>query len=302
MAEQDGACGDARRDCPPVTLIAGATASGKSALALRMAAERGGIIVNADSMQVYADLRILTARPPAEDEVRVPHRLYGHVPADEAYSVARWLADVQAVIGAARALGRPVFIVGGTGLYFKALTEGLSPIPPIPDDIRNYWRAEGSVRGAEALFAELSRRDPETAARLHSSDTQRIVRALEVFEATGRPLADWQGEKGRAIVDVEQTERLLVSLPREDIYARCDARLEGMVKAGAIEEVARLADKALDPALPVMRAVGVGPLMAHVRGECALSDAVEAAQRETRNYVKRQITWQRRYMIAWNRV
>lgn len=285
-----------------VVLIAGATASGKSALALELAQRCGGVIINADSMQVYADLRVLTARPSREDEACAPHRLYGHVPAEQAYSVAQWLSEAAAQIASAHDCGQTAIVVGGTGLYFKALTEGLSPIPAIADDIRAHWRGEAAVRGAEELHADLAVRDPETAGRLNSSDMQRIVRALEVIESTGQSLAAWQRIKGRPVVEPDSARCLLVERPREEIYRRCDARFEAMVRTGALEEVAALAGKNLAPGLPAMRALAVGPLMQHVSGDLPLDEALAMAKRETRQYVKRQLTWQRRFMIAWDRV
>jgi tRNA dimethylallyltransferase len=284
-----------------VTLIAGPTASGKSALAARRAAERGGIVVNADSMQVYRELRILTARPAEADEAAVPHRLYGFRPASEPYSVAEWLKDVAPLIAAAREGGRPLVIVGGTGLYFKALLEGLSPVPAIPEDIRDWWRAEAAAAtDSAALHGILRERDPAMAARLAPTDPQRIVRALEVLEATGRSLLDWQQVQGEALLSATEAELLFVSPPRETLYARCNARLDQMIDAGALEEVRHLATQGLDPELPAMRALGVRPLLAHLRGLLALDAAVEEAKTETRRYAKRQLTWARRNMIAWN--
>lgn len=283
-----------------VTLIAGPTASGKSALALRLAEERGAVIVNADSMQVYKELRILTARPTEEEEARVPHRLYGHRSALEAYSVADWLGDVTPVIEAARADGPPLVIVGGTGLYFKALLEGLSPIPDIPAHIRDNWRARGRSEPSEALHAELSRRDPATAARLRPSDPQRIVRALEVIEATGRPLSEWQEDAGEAPLREDEAEKIYLSPPRAAVYARCDARLEAMVEAGALSEVRHLMALGVPPELPAARAHGVPHFMAHFRGQLTLQAAMERAKADTRHYAKRQLTWARRNMIAWN--
>jgi tRNA dimethylallyltransferase len=283
-------------------LIAGPTASGKSALALDLAERHGGLIVNADSMQVYRELRVLTARPSADEEARVPHALYGHVPGAEAYSAGRFVAEAGAAIAAAREEGRLPIIVGGTGLYFKALLEGLSPIPPIPSEVRSHWRAEAARRGAEALHGELRDRDPETAARLRPSDPQRVVRALEVLEATGRPLSYWQNLPGVPVIQAGNCLRLVVSPERDEVYRRCDARFEGMIEKGAVEEVRALAGQGLDPALPVMRALGVRPLLQYVQGELELDRAVTAAKLETRQYVKRQQTWLRRNMIAWKSI
>ena len=289
---------DAKSNAAPI-LIAGPTASGKSALALAIAEHVGGVVINADSMQVYRELRILSARPDPDEEARVPHALYGFVPAAEAYSTGRFVADAAAAIVKAREQGRRPVIVGGTGLYFKALLEGLSPIPRIDDAIRTHWRAEADRRGAADLHRELMARDEQMAARLAPADTQRIVRALEVIEQTGRSLADWQKQPGTPIVEEEKTVRLLVTLDRAELHARADARFDRMIAEGAIEEARALADLNLDPALPAMRAIGVRPLLAAAKGETILEAAAEAAKLETRQYIKRQETWLRRYMITW---
>jgi tRNA dimethylallyltransferase len=280
-------------------LIAGPTASGKSALALALAERHGGVIMNADSMQVYRELRILTARPSAEDEARVPHALYGFVPASEAYSVGRYMADAARVIAAARAEGRVPIVVGGTGLYFKALLEGLSPIPVVPEVVRARWRAEARRLGAAALHRMLSERDPHMAVRLRPTDPQRIVRALEVLEATGRSLADWQRVAGKPVLSAEAAIRIVVLPERGELYRRCDMRFEAMLRQGALEEVAALRALALDPTLPAMTALGVAPLLAHLAGKATLEGAATQAKADTRRYAKRQLTWLRRNMIAW---
>ena len=282
-----------------VTLIAGPTASGKSALALRLARERGGIVVNADSMQVYRELRILTARPSEADEALAPHLLYGMRAAADAYSVADWLRDVGPLIEAAQGGGPPLVIVGGTGLYFKALMEGLSPVPDIPAHIRERWRAEGQRSGPTELHVELTRRDPEMAAKLRPSDPQRILRALEVHEATGRSLSAWQQMAGKALIEEAQAETLYLAPPREVIYARCDARFDAMIEAGVLEEVRALAALGLPPDLPAMRAHGVPHLLAFLRGTLSLEAARERTKLDTRHYVKRQLTWARRNMMSW---
>lgn len=282
-----------------VTLIAGATASGKSGLALRMAERQGGLIVNADSMQVYAELRILTARPTAQDETRAPHRLYGIRSAREAYSVADWLRDVAPLVAAARQGGPPLIIVGGTGLYFKALLEGLSPVPDIPDVVRRHWRAEAVALGPVRLHAELARRDPLTAQKLRPSDPQRIVRALEVLEGTGRPLSEWHQVAGQPVLRESEAVKLYVTLPRADLYARCDARLDRMVEAGALDEVRGLSSLNLPADRPATRALGVEALMAHLGGHIGLEAALEQAKIDTRRYAKRQLTWARRNMLSW---
>ena len=284
---------------PPI-LIAGPTASGKSSLALSLAERYGGVVINADSMQVYWQLRILTARPPAEDEARAPHALYGHVSASEPYSVGRWLEDVRTAISNARKQHLRPIVVGGTGLYFKALLEGLSAIPPVPADIRAYWRAEAAALDAPALHSLLAERDPEMAVRLRPNDTQRVTRALEVLAATGRSLADWQRQPGVPVLRPEDTERLLVLPERTDLHARCDQRFDAMMAAGAEAEVKSLMALGLDPALPAMGALGVAPLAAMLAGLLTRDEAVAQAKTETRQYAKRQLTWIKRHMSSWN--
>lgn len=279
-------------------LIAGPTASGKSALALALARRLGGCIINADSMQVYRELSILTARPPAGEEAEVPHRLYGHVPAQEAYSVGRYADEAARTIAEVQALGLRPIIAGGTGLYFKALLEGLSPIPPISDSVRTHWRSEGARLAAEEMHGVLQQRDPVMATRLDASDTQRIVRALEVLEETGRSLAFWQEQPGTPVVPPDAI-KLRVERPRAELHARADARFDAMMQAGALDEAARLAQLQLSADLPAMRALGVGPLIAAVRGDLPVAEAVARAKAETRQYIKRQETWARRYMISW---
>lgn len=282
------------------TLIAGPTASGKSALAQRLATERGGVVVNADSMQVYKELRILTARPNAAEEAAFPHRLFGFRAAAEPYSVAEWLKDVSPLIETARAGGRPLVITGGTGLYFKALLEGLSPVPDIPDEIRARWRSEADALGSAGLHRLLATRDAQMAARLAPTDPQRIVRALEVLDATGRSLLHWQAVPGKGLIAGDEAELLYIAPPREALYARCDARLGAMVAQGGLDELAHLASLGLDPALPLMRAVGVRPLLAHLQGLIDLDAAMTDARTETRRYAKRQLTWAKRNMMSWN--
>jgi tRNA dimethylallyltransferase len=266
---------------------------------MRLAEDSGAIIVNADSMQVYRELRILTARPAAVDEARISHRLYGTRSAAEAYSVADWLRDVAPLVAQAREGGPPLVIVGGTGLYFKALLEGLSPVPDIPENVRQRWRAKGQRAAPQCLHTELARRDPAMAARLRPSDPQRILRALEVLEATGRSLSEWQAMPGVPLVREDEAEKLYVCLPREALYARCDARLAAMLAAGALEEVRALIALALPPDCPALRALGVAALAAYLRGQLSFSAALDRAKTDTRRYAKRQVTWARRNMIAW---
>lgn len=289
------------RDLRPI-LIAGPTASGKSALAMAIAERVSGTIINADSMQVYRELRILTARPSATDEARVPHALYGFVPAREAYSAGRFVRDAAAAIASAEAQGRRPIVVGGTGLYFKALLEGLSPVPEISEEARSHWRAEATRRGAEAMHQELAARDEVMAARLQPSDTQRIVRALEVLESTGRSLAEWQAMKGAPVLNEPETVRLVVRVDRAELHARADARFAQMMREGASAEAQALSDLQLDAGLPAMRAIGVRPLIGALRGEIDAEQAVAASQAETRQYIKRQETWLKSHMISWRPV
>lgn len=288
---------------PRAVLIAGPTASGKSALALRLARERDGVVVNADSMQVYDRLAILTARPGAADLAAAPHRLYGYIDPREACSVARWLDDAGAELDRLADEGRPAIIVGGTGLYFRALTQGLSDIPAIPDPVRARWRAFAAEAGASALAGELARRDPAMAARLHPSDTQRQTRALEVIDATGRSLADWQAApKAPPRLPPETCERLVIVPDRDWLNARIDARFDAMVAMGALDEARAIAALALAADLPARRAIGVGPMIAAARGELPLDQAIARAKAETRQYAKRQMTWFRQQMPGWLRL
>jgi tRNA dimethylallyltransferase len=281
-------------------LIAGPTASGKSGLALALAERLGGTVINADSMQVYRELSILTARPSAGDEARAPHTLYGHVSGAEAYSAGRYAADAASAIAQAQAGGRVPIVVGGTGLYFKALLEGLSPIPASDPEVRAYWRTQAARRPALELHALLAERDPEMAARLMPTDPQRIVRALEVLDSTGRSLAQWQCAPGRPVLSEAGTLRLLVLPDRADHGALIDARFDAMLAAGALDEVRALLAQGLSGELPVMRALGVAPLARHLAGALSQEEAVATAKADTRKYAKRQLTWLRRNMIAWN--
>lgn len=280
-------------------LIAGPTASGKSAVALAAAARAPSLIINADSMQVYRDLSLLTARPSAVEEARAPHRLYGHVDGAEAYSAGRFVREAAPVLAEARQKGLRPIIVGGTGLYFRALLEGLSPVPAIPEDVRAHWRGEAGRLGAAGLHAVLAERDPAVAARLRPTDPQRIARALEVLEATGRSLADWQREPGEPLLHEADCECVVILPDRTLNYTRADARFDAMIAAGALDEVRALAARNLDPGLPVMRALGVPQLIAHLAGATSLPEAITAAKLETRHYIKRQATWLHRNMNAW---
>ncbi len=281
-------------------LIAGPTASGKSAAALALAERLGGCVINADSMQVYKDLRILTARPDARDEARIPHALYGFLACDDAYSVGRWIKDVEREIAEAGARGEIPIVTGGTGLYFKALLEGLSPVPDIPERVRRRWRRIARETSGPELHEMLSARDRVMAERLHPSDPQRIARALEVIEATGKSLAEWQQQPGKGLLRTRDCLRIVVAPEREILAERINARFARMIDAGALDEVRALAARTLDPGLPIMRALGVAPLIEHLRGHLDRAGALETVATQTRQYAKRQRTWAKSNMITWN--
>lgn len=283
-------------------LIAGPTASGKSALALALAEETGGAVVNADSMQVYRELEILSARPGPAETARAPHVLYGHIPMAEPYSVARWLAEVTEVLAELEKAKRLPIVVGGTGLYFTALTEGLSEVPEIPDNIRAHWRGRGRAEGGAAMHAELSERDPVMAERLRPSDAQRIVRALEVREATGRSLADWQSDTPPPILPAADCRRIVLAPDRGRLRERIARRFDTMLKAGAQAEADRIAALRLDPMLPAMKAIGLAPLIAHGIGLVAREDARARAVADSARYAKRQETWFRNRFADWDRL
>lgn len=270
-----------------VVLIAGPTASGKSALALALARERGGLIINADALQVYKELSILSARPNDDELMMAPHSLYGHVSGLKPYSVANWLKDAKLALETAEQAELTPIFVGGTGLYFKALTDGLAEVPAIPDEVREKWRSfEGN------LHNELAARDPVSAKRLNPNDRQRLARALEVVEATGHPLHHWQDlARGRAPLKGHVVERYLVDVPRQELYSRAEARFDQMMAQGAVDEVRPLLKH--DPELPMMKAIGVPELCRYLREECTLAQAVTDAKTATRNYIKRQFTWWR---------
>jgi tRNA dimethylallyltransferase len=278
-------------DNSKAVLIAGPTASGKSAFALELAQKMGGVIVNADSMQVYRDLRIITARPTPEEEADVPHLLYGHVDAAVNFSAGSWVTDAAAALAQARAQHRLPIFVGGSGLYFKALTRGLSAVPPIPPTIRDAVRARLERDGVEALHAELALRDPQSAERLKPRDRTRIARALEVVEATGRSLTSWHRDGLPPLLPPGQFSALFLEPDRDELYARIDARFDAMLAAGALDEVAALASRKLDPLLPAMKAHGVPALIRHLKGEFSLDEAVVIGRADTRHYAKRQFTW-----------
>ena len=280
-------------------LIAGPTASGKSALALALAEALGGTIINADAMQVYRDLRIVTARPTPEEEARAPHLLYGHVDAAENYSVGRWCVDASAALAAVERTGRLPILAGGTGLYFKALTRGLASIPPIPSQIRSVVRERLKREGTAALYAELSARDDASARRLMPGDRARISRALEVVLATGRSITDWHAERMTPALDPHAAIKVFLDVDRAELYGRIDSRFDAMLASGALDEVRALAGRRLDPALPAMKAHGVPWLIRHLNGEIDLPAAVDEAKRDTRRYTKRQATWFRHQLPDW---
>jgi tRNA dimethylallyltransferase len=284
-------------------LIAGPTASGKSALALEMARDLGGEIVNADSMQVYRELRIISARPSPQDEALAPHHLYGVLSAREVCSAGRWLAMLEPVLADIWGRGKPAVIVGGTGLYFRAALEGLAPTPDIPAAVKAAARAILDERGSAGLFDALEALDPEMAARLNPGDPQRLTRAWEVMRATGRSLAEWQAEAVPSLLGPlaakDELRKLALMPDRQWLYDRIDRRFERMVEEGGLAEARVLAGMGLGAGHPVMKALGLPSLIAHVRGELPLAAAIAAAQTQSRRYAKRQMTWIRHQFADW---
>ncbi|CDX13027.1 delta(2)-isopentenylpyrophosphate tRNA-adenosine transferase [Mesorhizobium sp. ORS 3324] len=284
-------------------LIAGPTASGKSALALDIAERKGGVIVNADSMQGYSVLDVLTARPSAADTARVKHYLYGHVHPSTAYSTGAWLRDVTGLIAEGALSGRPAVFVGGTGLYFRALAEGISDMPDIPPSVRERWRYELKEQGAERLHRVLMREDSAAAMQLRPTDSQRIVRALEVLDASGRSILEWQAARGQPLIDRGSASFLVIEPDRSELVARIEARFDQMLDKGALDEVRRLTALGLDPDLPAMKAIGVRELQAALAGQVSFPEAIERAKIATRQYAKRQTTWFRHQLGAdWRRL
>jgi tRNA dimethylallyltransferase len=286
---------------PRIWLIAGPTASGKSALGQALARAVGGEIVNADSMQLYAGLRVLTAGPGPEELAAAPHHLFGVADPAEGWSVGRWLRAAREVIADIRARGRDAVVAGGTGLYFRALTHGLAEIPAIAADLRRAAAAEFEAMGEAAFRLRLAKADPEAAARIAPGDRQRLVRAWEVYAATGVSLTGHQASAAGAL-PAGSWSAVALEPPRAALYARCDARLERMAAEGALDEARALLARELDPALPAMKAVGLREFAAHLRGEATRAEAIAAAQRETRRYAKRQMTWMRGQMGDWPRI
>ncbi|MBZ9675929.1 tRNA (adenosine(37)-N6)-dimethylallyltransferase MiaA [Mesorhizobium sp. ES1-1] len=301
MEDSGGQAGEGR--VKNAILIAGPTASGKSALALELAQRKGGVIVNTDSMQGYSVLDVLTARPGPADLGRAPHFLYGHVHPATAYSTGAWLRDVMRLIDDG-VLGKgPVIFVGGTGLYFRALAEGISEMPEIPQRIRDRWRYELKEQGAVKLYDLLLRQDSAVAMTLKPTDSQRVVRALEVLDASGRSILEWQAERGRPLIDRESARLFVIEPDRAALVGRIQARFDRMLDQGALEEVKRLTALNLDPDLPAMKAIGVRELGAAMAAEMDIAEAIERAKIATRQYAKRQATWFRHQMgPEWQRI
>jgi len=288
---------------PRAILIAGPTASGKSSAALKLAQACNGAIINADSMQIYRELRILSARPSAADEAVVPHYLYGSVAAARAYSTGMWVEDIALTLETVWSQGRTPIIVGGTGLYFYALENGLSQVPDIPVEVREKWREKLAAEGVAPLYEALKSLDYPLAEKLKPNDSQRIVRALEVMEATGVSLSEWHArDHSTPVLAGDDIVRLVISVERQEVYRRCDQRLDTMIEAGGLDEVRDLLALKLDARLPAMKALGVPQLGKYLKGEVALEYAVEKTKTETRRYAKRQLTWLKRNMIAWNHI
>jgi len=281
---------------PAAILIAGPTASGKSGLAAALARQFQGVVINTDSMQVYADLRRLSARPSAAEEATAPHRLYGHVDGAINYSAGHFAREATGLLAEVTREGFLPIFVGGTGLYFRALEEGLSDLPPVPDAVRAAVRTGAEGRATEALHADLEARDPQGAETLRPSDRARILRALEIFEATGRPIAAFQGHRIPGPLAGLPLLKLFLAPEREALRAAIDARFAAMIGDGALDEVAALRERRLDPLLPIMRAHGVPGLIAHLDGTLDRAEAIRRGQADTRRYAKRQFTWFRHQM------
>ena len=286
----------------PAILIHGPTASGKTALSVALAKQLDGEVVNADSMQVYADLRIISARPATDEMEGTPHHLFGHVAGRERYSTGRWLEDAAATIADIERRGKTPIIIGGTGLYHMALIEGLSDIPPVPEDVRSEVFAIKRSEGAAGLYQRVMKHDPETAERLGPNDGQRLSRALEVFLATGQSISTFQGNRSRPTLEEGRWLGVALTPPRARLYAKIDRRFEGMLMQGAMEEARALLAQNLASDLPAMKAHGVPGLIAYLKGEMTAEAAAENAKRDTRRYAKRQFTWIGRQFPFWPRI
>lgn len=284
----------------PAILIHGPTASGKTRLAIALARKLDGEVINADAMQVYRDLNVLTARPDAEELAAATHHLFGHVDAAQRYSVGAWSKEAGGLISSLRAAGRVPIVVGGAGLYLMALTDGLSEIPPIPEEARTNARAR-VARDPAAAYAELIAKDPAARDRIEPHDRQRMARALEVLISTGRPISSFHGEQA-PVLDATSWIGVTLTPPREPLYVRINARVDAMMKAGALEEARRLWERKLDPELPAMRAHGMPGFADHFAGRASLADAIERCKRDTRRYAKRQMTWISHQFTTWPRV
>jgi len=281
-------------------LIAGPTASGKSRLALEIASRFGGMVINADALQVYSELRILSARPTEAEIEAAPHRLFGHIPASAAYSVGLWIREIAEILAEARRTNRRPIVVGGTGLYFSALTKGLARVPEVPSSIRTAWRERAAALSTPELHQLLAERSSNEARRLPPSDRSRILRALEVIDGTGRTLPEWQDEAaGSALIDPGEAIKIVLTEPRAELYERIDRRFLSMMEAGALTEARRIAALKLRPDLPVMKSIGLTALLANLAGEITIDEAIARAQTDTRNYAKRQMTWFRNQMPDW---
>lgn len=286
----------------PAILIHGPTASGKTELAINVAKRLDAEVLNADSMQVYSDLRIISARPTQEEMDGVPHHLFGHVDSARRYSTGEWLEDARKKLRDIEKRGKVAVIVGGTGLYFLALIQGLSDIPPVPEDVRADVRAISDAEGADGLRARLAPIDPEVAQRIGSGDKQRLARAYEVYLATGKPLSHFQTTRQRPVLGPDEWMGIALTPPRARLYQKIDRRFEGMLMQGAMEEARTLMQRDLDPELPAMKAHGIPALISFARGELSAELAAESAKRESRRYAKRQFTWIGRQFPFWTRI
>ncbi len=295
--------GDGARNAVPdtVVLIAGPTASGKSALALDLARRLEGVVINADSMQIYADLRILTARPTAEDEARQPHALYGFVDGGERFSVGRYLEAARGALADCAQARRAAIFVGGTGLYLRALSEGLSPMPSLSEEARADAASALEQCGAEHLHQRLDERDPQTAALVPPTDRQRLIRAWALLEATGKGLSHWQSVPGVPVVPAS-SRKIVLDAPRPWLWQRAEERFRRMLTDGGVEEVTALLGRRLDPTLPAMKAVGVREIAGWIGGEWDKDEARRRGEAATRQYIKRQLTWFRHQMADWVRL